>query len=245
MRHLKPVLLWTLVIIVVLIGFPAGAEEPKPPRQITVSGKAAIQVEPDEVVLDFAIKTNDMDVAPARQKNNAILAAIKKGLESLGIPEKKLHAGYFSIEPRYESESFAKKFRGYFVDRSFALTLSEIDKFDAVLEMLLQAKTTEIDGVEFRTTKLRVLRDQARHSALVAAREKAEAMAKALGQSIGKPLTINESPEGGGFFAFRQANWMAQNVLSSAGPGGQTEGGTLAPGQIEITAEVVVAFELL
>jgi hypothetical protein len=47
-------------------------------------------------------------------------------------------------------------------------------------------RTTNVQGIQFRTSELREFRDQARALATGAAREKAEAMAAELGMEIGR-----------------------------------------------------------
>ena len=73
-------------------------------------------------------------------------------------------------------------------------------------------------------------------------------MARSLGQSIGRPHSIQEEYSGWGSW---YGSWwrgyggagMSQNVLQSAGgPGARLEGPT-APGQIAVTAGVTVTFE--
>ena len=114
---------------------------------------------------------------------------------------------------------------------------------------MLQAGATYIHGVDFRTTELRKYRDQARALAIKAAREKAEALARELGQQVGAPLHINEEQSGwyswyGSWWGGRYGNVATQNVVQNAG--GQAWGGegTIAPGQISVTARVAVEFEL-
>src|SRR5207248_3032718 len=109
-----------------------------------------------------------------------------------------------------------------------------------------------LQGVQFRTSELRKYRDQARSMAIKAAREKADALARDLGQKVGKAITINE--EQSNYWAYYNA-WgyqngyqnMSQNVMQNAGGGSAsaTSGDTtVAPGQISVTARVSVTFAL-
>jgi uncharacterized protein YggE len=112
----------------------------------------------------------------------------------------------------------------------------------------LKAGVNHVHGVDFRTTELRKHRDRARSLAIQAAREKATMMAGELGQRIGQPHSIREGHAGwwswyGRWWGSSWRGRMSQNVIQEASGG--TGGGTLAPGQIAITANVTVTFELL
>jgi uncharacterized protein YggE len=111
---------------------------------------------------------------------------------------------------------------------------------------VLEAGANYVHGVEFATTELRKHRDEARALAVRAAREKAVALAKELGLKPGRARSI---VEGGGGFWSGYGSWggrgggYAQNVSQrSADPSEVT--GTVAPGQIAVTAHVSVAFDL-
>jgi uncharacterized protein YggE len=109
-----------------------------------------------------------------------------------------------------------------------------------MLGEIFRSGITQINSVDFRTTQSRKLKDQARAMAIKAAQEKASAMAKEIGQNIGKAYTIVE--EG------LDNRRYAANVLNTSGfiMGGSVseEESAIALGQISITARVVVSFEL-
>lgn len=105
-----------------------------------------------------------------------------------------------------------------------------------------------VHGIQFRTTELRQYRDEARALAIRVAREKAEAMAKELGETVGRPENIRE--DNAGWWSGYESWWgrgqgggPAQNVVQNLG-GSTAPEGALAPGQIAVTARVTVSFAL-
>lgn len=96
---------------------------------------------------------------------------------------------------------------GYRVRRAITLRADGLGAFDVLLRAAAAAGANYVHGVDFRTTDLRRYRDQARAEAIQPAREKAEALAAGLGQTLGAPLSISErgpgwnvgSAWGGGF----------------------------------------------
>lgn len=241
---MKPFIVAAAIGLVSLVA--AAQEESR--RTISVSGDAEVRVAPDEVILTLGIETSDMDLNTAKSENDRLASAVIGVAKQHGVEEKHLQTGHISIEPRYETEYARRNFLGYFVRKTIVVTLRDLNQFESLLSDALEAGTNYVHGIDFRTTELRKHRDQARALAIVAAKEKAEAMAKELGQSIGQPVSIDEgyshlfSPYGG-WWGARHGGGVAQNVIQNAGGGGALDGPTM-PGQITVSAGVRVTFEL-
>jgi uncharacterized protein YggE len=127
------------------------------------------------------------------------------------------------------------------------VTLRDLSKFEDLVSDMLEVGVNHVHGVDFRTTELRKHRDRARSLAIQAAREKAVMMSGELGQRIGRPHNISEGHAGwwswyGRWWGPSWRGRMSQNVIQEAAGG--AGGGTLAPGQIAVTANVTVTFEL-
>jgi len=61
---------------------------------------------------------------------------------------------------------------------------------------VINAGINRIEGVDFRTTQIRAHKDRARQMAIKAAQEKAIALAREIGQTIGKAYSITEEGTG-------------------------------------------------
>jgi uncharacterized protein len=225
------------------------------PRTISVSGEAQVNVVPDQVILTLGVETHDKSLTTAKSQNDQRLSAILDVTKQFEVPNEKVKTDYIGIEPRYVSSYAQSDFIGYFVRKNVVITLTDLSKFEALLSTLLESGANYVMGINFRTSELRKHRDQARLLAITAAKEKADALAGALGQKIGKPLTINEEPYG--YWSYYGSWWggyggggaMSQNVMQNAAPSSGSSGSpdatsTIAPGQIAVTARVNVVFEL-
>ena len=222
----------------------------KPPvsRTISVSGDAEVRVVPDEVTLNVGVESGDKVLKVAKVANDA---AIRRALEAAtrhGVAAKDVQTDFLSIEPVYHREEVVSNLIGYVVRKSITVRLRDISKFEALFADLLDAGVNTVHGVEFRTSELRKHRDQARLLAIKAAREKAQALAEAAGKKLGETLTINEG--GGGWYSPYSSWWgrgygyAAQNVVQNSGGGGGPTEGSLAPGQITVTANVSLTIAL-
>src|SRR5262249_58226568 len=119
------------------------------------------------------------------------------------------------------------------------ITVRDISKLDALVESLVKAGGNRIDSIQYETSELRKYRDQARDLAVKAAREKAQALAAALGQQIGRAQSIEEVPEstnpGYGLLAYTGIETRSK-AKGSARP-------STAAGQHKISASVIVPVE--
>jgi uncharacterized protein YggE len=241
------------MVVVAIFALSAWTEGPsvsEEPRLITVTGDAEVRVVPDEVILTLGVQTWDKNLDVAKRQNDEIVQRVLALADEYGIEPEHVQTDYVNIEPRYRNGYYEPSdFIGYFVSKTIVITLRELDKFEDLLASSLEAGVNYVHGVQFRTTELRKHRDEARALAIQAAREKAEAMAGELDQTVGEPRQITEDQSGwwSGYSAWWGSRWgngMAQNVIQEAGTGGMAAEGSLAPGQINVNARVSVTFEL-
>ncbi|HYF02914.1 MAG TPA: SIMPL domain-containing protein, partial [Patescibacteria group bacterium] len=133
--------------------------------------------------------------------------------------------------PDYESRVARRQYRAA---QGMTVVLKDITIYQEFLSELFKTGMNRIDNVEFRISDMRKYQNEAREIAVRAAREKAEALAKTLGQSIGGAYSIEEFPENN-YPMMRMAN-------QSMDGGGSTSPETF--GQIAISANVTVRFYL-
>lgn len=244
---MKTRIIWlTLLFSLIWMG-PLGAEESTEMRTISVNGEAEIRVVPDEVILTLGVETWHEDMVEAKAKNDSIISKTIRVAKAHDIPEKHIQTDYIDIEARYEDGYQKRDFIGYFVRKTVVVTLRDLDEFESLLSGVLAVGTTNVHGIQFRTTELRKHRDEARAKAIRAAKEKAVALAAELDQTVGQPITINEGGNwwsgGSRWWGGSRYNMMSQNVIQNASVRGDSNG-SLAPGQISVTANVSVTFEL-
>ena len=206
---------------------------------ISVEGDATVTVDPDFATLQFAIATLDTVLEDSKKYNDMLLADIENILGVLNIPEKNLSVSNFSISARYDYKLFDDQFLGYRVSRDIELKLSDLSKFNDLLELLIKNNINEINNVNYEYTKKAELFQQARENALIKARDKAKTMAEVYGLNIGKPLIINENSSRELTFRGRSLNTFGNVAAVDVYKGG----GTL--GKYTVSANVEVVFELL
>ncbi len=235
-----------VVLVTLALAQPALAQAPS--RTITVNGQAEVKVKPDEVVITLGVETTDPDIAKARAENDTRVRAIVAAAAGQGLRNEDVRSEFLDVQPRYRDTNDPRTFLGYFARRSLAITLKDTTRFESLVSAVLTAGANYIHGIEFRTTELRRHRDEARALALRAAQEKARDMTGTLNVRVGAPIAIQEGHSGwwspySAWWGGRYGGHMVQNVIQDRAAAGSA-GDTLVPGQISVSANVSVTFEL-
>ncbi len=144
-----------------------------------------------------------------------------------------------------------KEFLGYEASTLIVITVKDLSKFQPLFEELLKTGVDEIDDVTFQTTRLREAKDKARDMAIIAAKEKASAMAGAIGQTVGKAIKISEGANRSSY-NFRSGALNSNNNLpfellqepSGSVTRESSVTSSFSPGVISVDAEVTVTFLL-
>jgi uncharacterized protein len=239
-----------LVLCLVLIPLGIAAQDAQQRPSIDVQGSADVKVVPDQVFIVFGVETSDPDLTVSKTRNDQRVTKLLTLTKDLKIDPKYVQTDFISIEPwehelRNENRTVQLEYR---VRKNIAVTLSDIAKFEELLSRALEGGVNHVHGIQFRTTELRKHRDQAREMAVQAAKEKAILLAGKLGRQVGPAIRISEY--GGGWYSPYSfwggqgygSNAMSQ-VSSQAGEASASEG-TIAFGQITVTASVSVSFAL-
>lgn len=226
-----------------------------PPQQetqsvgsISVSGSSAIRVQPNRVVVLFGIQAFAPTPGEARAQNERHSRAVVAAIQAQGVAERDIATADFDIQPRY-TDYDRNIISGYAACNTIAVILRDVTKIQAVLVAALESGATTVDGIEFSTTNLRALRDQAREQAVRAALEKAEAMAEVAGMRLGHVTGISEDYWGSYFGSWRgNRQWTNyQNVVQDLSAEGAIvlEDGAISLGQIVVTAQVSLTAEMV
>jgi uncharacterized protein YggE len=211
---------------------------------ITVTGQAEIMVVPDEVAFSLSVVTMEKELPAAQANNDQIVKTLLALARKYQVPANKVQTGYISVSQRFTDEDVTKKpavFLGYTVTKNVGIILQDVSKAESLLADIFKSGVSSIQSVSFRTSELRKHKDLARAMAIKAAQEKAVALTKEIGQSIGKAYTITEDAPN--VYAYSQ-NRSNSNFAFDSGVSSESGGSTIALGQISITAQVTVSFEL-
>jgi uncharacterized protein YggE len=201
-----------------------------------------VNVIPDQVTFHIGIEKQNTNATTAKKAADDGAREILSVLRSNGVQEKDVKTDWLSLNPNYDVRN--GKMYSFTAEQSLTVTVHDISKLDGLLDALIKAGGNRISSIRFETSEMRKYRDQARQLAVTAAREKAEALAKALGQSIGKAISVEEEPQTinpYGYFYGYMSNTSVESASSTRAPSVPAT----AAGERKVTASVTVWFELM
>ncbi|MGV3459272.1 MAG: SIMPL domain-containing protein [Flavobacterium sp.] len=223
-----------LVLFVIASAVANAQVTEKMPAQINVTGEGKVKVMPDQAIITVGVENVGNNAAEVKKKNDTAIDAVIKFLKSSGLPATDYQTRRVNLGRNYD---YDKKKYNFTASQTIVITLKDLAKYDSLMMGLTDAGVNTINGVEFRTSKQAQYETEARTKAVQAARGKAGDYAAALGQKAGKALMVTDNTQ----TYYPVAN-MARYDMAMEKMDSPRE--TLAVGEIEITANVNISFQL-
>ncbi len=226
--------------LVMILLFSVGmvqAQEVKTVPQISVSGEGKIKVTPDEAIITVAVENTGKEAAEVKKKNDEIVDKVLKLIKQRGIPTADYQTQRVNLYKNYDYNT--KKYN-YVANQTISIHLKDLTKYDKLMMDLVDSGINSIQGVEFKSSKIKEFERDARKKAMVDAKQKAEDYVSVLaGQKVGKALVISDNSYTN-YLRPVYASMKSVDVAYEQMP----EKETLAIGEIEIISNVSVSFVL-
>lgn len=225
------------VMAVVLLGCSvASANDWAPTPHLIVQGEASLMLEADLVDLNahYSVENQESNLAiqELEQDFKVLLASLKN------LPKgASLEAGQINISPRQVQVKGQWQVSGYTASRSIKIKQVPVKLAGTWVEKLVVGKPNNLGPFSYSSSQMGASRNPAIAAALADAQEKAQLMAKSLGQKLGAALQIEEisSPQG----------IASRMMMADAPPVAEKFAPELVPGQLEAKARVRVVFALI
>jgi len=225
----------TILILMTIFATAVQAQEIKQIPQINVAGEGKIKVTPDYAIINIGVENVGADAAEVKKKNDATVDAVIKYLKGFKLPASDFQTKQVFLSKTHD---YNKKKNNFTASQQISVTLKDLTKYDALMMGLVDTGINNIQGVEFKSTKLAQFESEARKAAVVNAKAKAQDYANALGQKVGKAILVSDNS---------QTNYPMPRMYSMAAmkeSGDTMSQETLAIGEIEIIANINIAFVL-
>lgn len=224
----------TILILMTVFATTIQAQEIKQIPQINVSGEGKIKVTPDYAIINIGVENVGADATEVKKKNDATVDAVIKYLKGFKLPASDYQTKQVFLSRTYD---YNKKKNNFTASQQISITLKDLTKYDALMMGLVDTGINNIQGVEFKATKLAQYESEARKAAVVDAKAKAQDFASALGQKVGKAILVSDNSQTN----YPMPRMYAMEMKASGDAMPQQ---TLAIGEIEITANVNIGFIL-
>ncbi|MDN3677823.1 SIMPL domain-containing protein [Flavobacterium paronense] len=226
----------TFLIIATIFAVTLQAQEQKNSiPQITVTGEGKVKIVPDQAIVTVGFQNSGKDAKEVKSLNDEVVDKVIKFLKKSGVPVTDYKTNNVSLNKSYDYE---KKKYNFQANQTLSITLKDLTKYDEIMMGLNDAGVNNIQGVEFKSSKMEDYERDARKKAMVDAKQKAQDYVSVLGQKIGKALLITDNSQ-----SYYPQPMYKGNVMAMAADGAAPRE-TLAVGEIEINTNVSVTFAL-
>jgi uncharacterized protein YggE len=214
----------------------AAANDPRPTRSIEVTGEARVEVAPDLALADFSVVTQAETAEAAARENSARMERVVVTLRKTAGADAQISTGTYSIRPVYTTpkQNSEPRISGYNVSNTVHVRTKALGRLGVLIDAAVQAGANQVQRLAFTLNDDSEPRRTALGRAAAKAREKAQAIATALGLKTGRVQSVVEQDFGGVRPLAREA--YAMQAASAPTP--------IEPGVVEVRARVVLTVEL-
>lgn len=229
-------ILVTLVILSSACSLVPAAATPPPPRTLSVTGAAQATLKPDIAYINIGVHSENADAKEAVASNNASSQSVMDALKVQGVDAKDILTTNFSIYPQDEWGPDGQKIGTKFmVDNTVYVTLRDLNKIGDILGAAVTAGANSINGIQFDVADKTPYLSNARKAAVENAYLQAQDLAKSAGVELGPVQSI-------GYYNTYAAPLPMD--MKGVGGGGAASAVPVSSGQLSITVDVNVVYEI-
>jgi uncharacterized protein len=162
-------------------------------KTINVSGQGKVSVVPDIAYIQLGVQTQDNSVKQAQAKNAEALQKVYDALEKEHINKEDIQTVSFYVNPIYTWDQNKQVFQGYQVEHLLRITDRDLADIGQLLDLATQSGANRIDNIQYDTEKREQYELKALDLAMDDADQKADHLAKKIGQSIQSIINIHEN----------------------------------------------------
>ena len=238
-------------ILVLAAGLAGAASTAENVHSISVTGTAVTRVAPDVVSWNITV-WDQGELSEAKTRNEEKTKAVLDVIRQLGVTPEDVQTSYMYVEQQYDQKMLPRRISiGWVVSRNITCKQRDLARFDEFINRLLDMADVDV-RYTLETSRYHELRKETRLNALRLAKEKAEAMCNAVGESLGRVISIREQQPVSPWSSrvgISNASFTTSNAaFTETGPGPAqddvAEKTTMAPGVIEISESVNATFEI-
>ncbi|QQD23254.1 SIMPL domain-containing protein [Venatoribacter cucullus] len=178
---------YALFLFILLLSPAAWAD-----RYISVSGQGEVEEWPDYLRLQLEISAVERSASDAKKTVDAAMQELLALTKHMNIAADDIDASRISNQPVYDWDNNRRVLRGEQVSRPVTITLRDLNQYTDLVHHLLQNPLLQLQHSQPGFNDPQQLYLRAAALALENARQKAEHMASALGNRLGKTERIEE-----------------------------------------------------
>lgn len=230
MKHIIRLSVTTLTLLV--LALPVYADSSQPIRHIEVNGKGLINETPDIALLTLTFSQQDKQARRAKATVDSQVNDLLTLTRQLGIDKKDIQAARLTIYPEYDHKN-NRQLIGYRVSRDVQVRLRDLLNYPRLLEGAVDIGASHTGRLQLDFSNRKALENKALAAAFEDARQQAQLLAQASGDTLGETLWIHSA-----------ANYRPQPQMRMAMMSDMKAEASYPTGELSLTRQVQVRFAL-
>lgn len=209
----------------------------KAERTLTVSAEGKVIAAPDIANINFSVVTEAKTAKEAQTKNTEKMNKVVDYVKSISIDPKDIKTTSYSLYPKYDYTNGKSILSGYTLTNSINI---KVRKFDAIGDLIANSVDlgiNQIGDIQFSIENPDEIKAQAGAIAMQNAKDKATALARQAGVSLGGIITFSESDASG----YPMPYYMKAEGLGMGGGGASPQ---IEQGSQEVRVISNIIFEI-
>ncbi|MDX2235246.1 MAG: SIMPL domain-containing protein [Hyphomonadaceae bacterium] len=201
---------------------------------LTVSAEARASARPDIATITTGVVTEAPTAEAALAANAQRMAAVIAAIKRAGVAERDIQTSQLSVQPQMVyGENVPPRVTGYQATNTVSVKVRAMANVGKTVDAVVGQGSNQLNGVAFDIDNPEPALDLARADAFKRARARADIYAAAAGMKVHRIVSI---AEGGSVQPPMPVPMMAMARAAADTP--------VAPGEVTLTANVTVMFEL-
>jgi uncharacterized protein YggE len=167
-------------------------------KTLSVQGSASDYVNTTEVVIGFAVETQEKNAVSSFDKNKNISSTVDDILDSINIPKENITTTGFNIEPQYDIITYENRtskeiYKGVKVRNEYEVRLSDVDTTSTLIDRITRQDVNVISYINFEIPQNDTykIRNRLLSKALKDGHGRAQSIANSLNIKLGKVESVS------------------------------------------------------
>lgn len=226
-----------LMVPALVCAMPVEASAPAELPTVSLSGKGTVSVKPDRATVSVGAWHQAETAIEAQSRVNEIIEEATKEIRKVKAEGMLIQTSGLSLSPVYNYQRDKEpKIIGYRASIMLTVRIDDIDKTGAVIDAAMETGVNQMHGVSFSLKDDSGARREALKKAVQDGRQKAEAIADALGRPIQDLIEVSEQG-----VSVPIINRGIESYRTMAADSAPTP---IEAGEIEVSASVNISYSL-
>ncbi len=184
-------------------------------EHIIISGSGFVKAMPDYIRIELTVRKTSKTLKLSKDYVDKITQQLIAAALERGVVDEDIGASKIQARPEYKWIKDENKYLGEKVSRSITLLLRDMSQYSALVQAIIDAGVTTLDGVQLQFSDRDKLERESMALAIQNAKAKAKVIADQFGANLGEVYKISEAPIND--IRYYQADVSAMRVELSAG----------------------------